>query len=105
MGTASDWISAAFWGVVLWGGWMLFWEAHSRRERNIKPLLSIMDVLGWTLAGLGFGIVTVFHWKAFHWPLILFLVATEAGAGIALRLARRKLRSDALPPLWPANSR
>lgn len=93
MATASDWVSVAFWGLF-WGGGMLVWETLRRNDENIKPTLTLADVLSWTLLGLGFGIGTTFHWKAFHWPLILFIVIAFVGGGIFARLAHRKLSHD-----------
>ena len=93
MGTASDWMSAVFWGMF-WAAGMLLWETLSRSDNHIKPILSLEDVLGWVLFGLFFGLGTTFPWKAFHWPLILFIVAALVGGMIFARLAHRKLSRD-----------
>ena len=93
MGTAGDWMSAAFWGM-LWAGGMMLWEALSRSDKHVKPVLSLADVLSGIFAGLGFGLGTTFRWRAFHWPLVLFIVASFAGCAVFARMARRKLDSD-----------
>jgi hypothetical protein len=78
MGTASDWMSAVFWGM-LWAAGMLL---LNRRTRRIKPALSLADVLAAVFFGLGFGLGITFHWRAFHWPLILFIVVTFVVGGV-----------------------
>ena len=77
MGTAGDWMSAAFWGMFWAGG-----------------MMSLADVLSLIFGGLGFGLGTTFRWRAFHWPLVLFMVATFAGCAVFARMSRRKVRSD-----------
>jgi hypothetical protein len=93
MGTAHDWMSAVFWGM-LWAAGMMLWEALSRSDKNIKPVLSPADVLSGVFAGLGFGLGTTFRWRVFHWPLVLFIVAAFAGCAVFGRLAKRRLVSD-----------
>jgi hypothetical protein len=93
MGTASDWMWVAFYDLF-WGGGMLVWETLRKSDENIRPALSLADVLSWALLGLGFGIGTTFHWKAFHWPLVLFLVVAFVVGGVFARLGRRKLSHD-----------
>ena len=44
MGTARDWMSAAFWGM-LWAAVPLLWEILSRSDNHIKPILLLEDVL------------------------------------------------------------
>jgi peptidoglycan/LPS O-acetylase OafA/YrhL len=85
MGTASDWMSAVFWGIF-WAGGMLLFEVQSRRTRHIKPLLSLVDVLAGVFLGLCFGLGITFRWKAFHWPLILFIVVTFVVGAVFARL-------------------
>jgi hypothetical protein len=69
-------------------GWrMLVWEALSRSDKHIKPVLCFLDVLSWAFAGMGFGLGTTFRWKAFHWPLIVFIILSFVGGGIFARLA------------------
>src|SRR5580704_1826485 len=63
MGTASDWMSAAFWGMF-WAGGMLLFEVLSRSDKHIKPVLSFWDVLGWAFTGMGCGLGTTFRWGA-----------------------------------------
>ena len=92
MGTAGDWMSAAFWGM-LWAGWMMLWEIR-RSEKNVRPVLSPADVVSRVFAGLGFGLGTTFRWRVFHWPLVLFIVAAFAGCAVFGRMARRRLVSD-----------
>lgn len=87
-GDANDWMSVVFWGLF-WGGGMLVWETLSRSDKNIRPALSLADVLSWTLLGLGFGIGTTFHW-----PLIIFIAVAFVGGGVFARLAHRKLSHD-----------
>jgi hypothetical protein len=93
MGTANDWMSAAFWGMFSAGG-MLLWEVLTRSDKHIKPVLSFWDVLGWAFAGMGFGLGTTFRWKAFHWPLIVFIILSFVSSWIFGRLAKRKLHLD-----------
>jgi hypothetical protein len=93
MGTASDWIWVAF-GTVFYGGGMLLWETIGRADSNVKPALSPRDVLSWTLGGLAFGLVTTFHWEAFHWPLVLLTVISFAVGVLAARWAKRTPRSQ-----------
>jgi hypothetical protein len=68
MGTASDWMSAAF-GAILWGAGMFALREVGER---VSPKLSFMYFLRLTLASLLFGLLSAFHWRAFHWPLVLF---------------------------------
>lgn len=93
MGSANDWMSAVFWGL-LEGGGLLVWETLRRSEKNITPALSLADVLSWTLLGMAFGIGTTFHWKAFQWPLLPFIVLAFVGGAAFARLAHRKLNHD-----------
>jgi hypothetical protein len=93
MGTANDWIVVAC-AAIFWGGFMLLWESLNRSDEHIKPAVSLVDVLLWAVAGLGFGIGTTFRWRAFHWPLILPMTATLAAFFILARLVRRKVRSS-----------
>jgi hypothetical protein len=58
---------------------MLVFTAYTRRNAHIGPVLSVVDALGWSFMGLWWGIVTTFHWRAFHWPLILLTCATFIG--------------------------
>jgi hypothetical protein len=102
MGTASDWMSAVFWGM-LWAGGMLLIDVLSRRTRHIKPALSLMDILAGAFFGLGFGLGTTFRWKALHWPLILFIVVTFVSGTVFARLATRKLRSEDESGYGPAD--
>lgn len=82
---------------MFWGGGMLLWEALSRSHKHIKPLVSLADVLCWAFLGLPFGLGITFGWRAYHWPLILFIaVAFVAGMAFA-RLAKRKIRSEGQP--------
>jgi hypothetical protein len=93
MGTENDWMWVAFLGMF-WAGGMLLWEVLSRSDKHIKPVLSFLDVLSWAFAGMGFGLGITFRWKAFHWPLILFIILSFVGGGIFARLAKRKLHLD-----------
>jgi hypothetical protein len=93
MGTAGDWMSVVFWGMF-WAAGMMLWEARRRNAENIKPVLSLPEVLGVIFAGLGVGLGTTFHWRVFHWPLILFMAACFAGLTVFGRIAKRRLVSD-----------
>jgi len=93
MGTANDWMSAAFWGMF-WACGMLLLEVLSRSDKHIKPVLSLLDVLSLALLGMGVGLGTTFRWKAFHWPIIVFIGFSFAGGWIFGRLAKRKLHLD-----------
>jgi len=93
MGTAGDWMSAVFWGM-LWAAGMMLLEARRRNAENIKPVLSLPEAFGVIFAGLGFGLGTTFRWKVFHWPLILFMVACVAGFWVFGSMAKRRLVSD-----------
>lgn len=93
MGTANEWLWAAFWGMF-WAGVMLLWEARSRSDKHIKPVLSLSDVLSCVFAGMGIALGTTFQLKVFHWPLIVFIVLSFVGGGIFARLAKRRLRLD-----------
>jgi hypothetical protein len=86
-------MSAVFWGMF-WAVGMLLWETLSRSDKRIKPILSLENVLAWAFFGLFFGLGTTFRWKAFHWPLILFIIATFVGGGFFASLAKRKLSSE-----------
>ena len=103
MGTASDWKWVAFL-TIFYGGAMLLWEAVGRTYRDIKPVLLPWDVLTWTFGGVGFGLVTTFHWEAFHWPLILPTVATSTAFVLAAWWPKRKPRSQGVerprPDSW-----
>ena len=41
---------------------------------------SIAETLSWALMGLWFGVVSVFHWRAFQIPLIFITVVAFASA-------------------------
>jgi hypothetical protein len=69
--------------AIGWGGFMLLWTARKRRKEHITPVLLFMDVLGWALFGLWFGIVSTFGGRAFHRLLILATVLTF-GCGMAV---------------------
>ena len=78
MGTAREWVSVVV-AAIFWGGWMLIWSTRKRRKAHIEPVLSVVDVVGWALAGVSFGLATTFGWRAFHWPLVLLSGATFFG--------------------------
>jgi len=92
MGTASESMSVAL-SALFWCGWMLLWDFPRRSEAHIKPGLSFLSVLGLAFAGLGFGRMATFHWRAFRWPLIFLSVASLVGATVLSRWARRKISS------------
>jgi hypothetical protein len=93
MGTAADWMWVAF-ATVFYGGGMLLWETIRRTNRSVEPALLPRDVLTWTLGGLAFGLITTFHWEAFHWPLILLTLAAFAIGAVVARWAKRTPRSQ-----------
>lgn len=86
------WVAIA---AIFWGGAMLLWETVRRGCAHIKPVLRLVDVLGWALMGLCFDLVMTFQWRAFHWPFILLTLATFVGGAVVGRSSRQKaLRKD-----------
>jgi len=92
MGTSSEWMWVAF-SAIFWGGWMLLWGTSRKSDAHVNPDLSFLHVLGLILASFGFGFVMTFHWRAFHWPLILLTGSSYVGAAVLARSVRRKVRS------------
>lgn len=88
MGTAGEWMWVAF-SAIFWGAWMLMWGS----DAQIKSGLSLLYVLGLSLASLAFGLVVTFHGRAFHWPLVLLTGASLVGATVLGQSARRKARA------------
>jgi hypothetical protein len=62
--------------TVFWGTGMWVWEARKRKLASLRPVLLPASLLGWTLAGLGFGLLMEFRWRAVHWPLVIMTGAT-----------------------------
>jgi hypothetical protein len=94
MGTATDWISVAMWGLG-WGGLMLFRGIRLKRKAQLTPVTSVVDIIGCASLGLWYGLLMTFHWKAFQWPLLLFNVATLAGGAFLLdKLSNKKVLSS-----------
>jgi hypothetical protein len=84
MDTPTSWV-----GVILtamaYGGGMLLWTTHKRKAANIKPACSCADALFWGFAGFPLGLMTIYHWQAFHRPLIYLTILGFVGALIANR--------------------
>jgi hypothetical protein len=76
MGTLGEWLSALVWGG-LWGGTMAWWTAH-RGDAALTGGGRISHLTLWALAGLWFGIITTFGWRAVHRPIVFITVATVA---------------------------
>jgi hypothetical protein len=88
MGTPGEWLSVLVWGG-LWGGTMAWWT-----ERNGDAALTaeerIPHLTMWALAGLWFGIMTTFHWRAVHRPIVFVTVAALAGMVLVGRIFRKR---------------
>ena len=58
---------------------------------------SIGDILFWALMGLWFGVVLVFHWRAFQHPLIFITVVAFASAVILGKIGNIKTSREVTP--------
>jgi hypothetical protein len=76
MWTTTKWIEVAV-AVIVFGGLKYMWTFRRRKADNIK--LSYADVLFYGFLGLEFGLLTIFHWQAFHIPLVFLVVLAFVG--------------------------
>lgn len=90
MGTASEWMYAAF-GGIFWGAGMFALREVGER---VSSKLSFMYFLRLTLASLCFGLFFAFRWRAFHWPLVLltgvFIMGLVVGKFVGRRARHRQ---------------
>jgi hypothetical protein len=93
MGKVWEWFTVAILGLG-WGAFMLFWTVRKRKQAQIKPVLLPSDIFLWALMGIFFGLVSTFHWRAFHWPLLLPTLSSFAiGVLAAGSSSSRKVQS------------
>jgi divalent metal cation (Fe/Co/Zn/Cd) transporter len=85
MGTGKEWILVVC-AAVFRDGCLLFLAPLSTSEKHVKPL----DVLAYGASGLGFGLLSAFGWRLFHWPLIVPMAASVAALFILGSLVRRR---------------
>jgi hypothetical protein len=76
MWTAAKWIDVAV-AVIIFGGLRFMQTIRRRKTDNIK--LSYADVLFYGFLGLEVGLLTSFHWQAFHIPLVFLVVLVFVG--------------------------
>lgn len=95
VGSTLDWLEVIL-SALFWGGGMLAWEYHERESNSLKPALLPACMLGWALAGLGFGLGVTFGWDAARWPLVLVSSTSFLGAVIirARYIHERKRRKN-----------
>ena len=100
MGSTLDWLMVMFY-LVFWGGGMLAWETRKRKAANVEPSLLPASILIWVLAGLEFGLVMTFKWKAFQSPLVLVTAASFLGSsGVAILCRHERSRAIKLAQGW-----
>jgi drug/metabolite transporter (DMT)-like permease len=85
MGTASEWMSAAF-GAILGGAGMFALREVGER---VSTKVSFMYFLRLTLASVCFGLFLGFRWRAFHWPHVLFTGVFIMGLVVSKFVGRR----------------
>ena len=88
MGTSREW-AKVFLAGGFWGLWMMFWAAHRRTAKNLKPAWCLEEVLTWSLMGLWFGVVSVFPWRqVFRTPLVFITVGSPLCVFLASALLK-----------------
>jgi YD repeat-containing protein len=60
--------------AAVFGGGMLLSGAYRRAQSGARPAITTADMVGLPLMGLCFGIVLVFGWHAFSYPLVFITV-------------------------------
>ena len=93
MGTTSEWLSILVW-AVLFGGVMAWWCAKSdRAPAMFKPkgrVEHVEQAMAWILASLLVEIISTFHWRAIHRPLIFITLAVLAGLLLSGQMFRKR---------------
>jgi len=83
MGTLGDWAFVAF-VATFWGAFFLPLRGlMSSRKFSLKEVWAKANFIPSFFDGWFIGILIAFHWRAFHWPLILVTVAAFIVAGLA----------------------
>ena len=82
MGTARDWIWVIVISAIL--GALSFLRVLIREPKYAKKYLSLTDFIAWLLRGFWIGVLIIFRWNAFRWPLVLFNVALLIGTVVAM---------------------
>jgi hypothetical protein len=91
MGTTSEWISALVWGG-LWGAFMAWWT--ERAGRSLPRRERILSLALWAPAGVWWGVVTTFSWRAWHRPLLFVNLGLLVGTFLVGLVFRKKSVTD-----------
>jgi len=84
MGTLGDWAFVAL-AATLWGAFFSpLRDVMSGHKFSVKVKCAAANFIPSFFYGCFVGILIVFHWRAFQWPLILITAAAFIVAGIAM---------------------
>lgn len=85
-------LSACLWGVY-WTVGMIVFDVWQRRAKDIKPIVSLAEIVQLACIGFLVGIGMTFRSHTFHWSLVPLAVFALAGAVISGKIHKRKVRS------------
>lgn len=77
MGTVSEWREVLISGG-LWGGLMMLLRVFEPRAAGSKDPALYLNLLRFASAGFSYGLLVVFGFRAFRWPLATITVPTLA---------------------------
>jgi hypothetical protein len=70
MGNLREWVETVIL-AIFFGGVSLLWGWYRGPQAVVRRTPSASDIIGWSLMGLCFGLLMVFGWRAFSWPVVL----------------------------------